>query len=57
MMKDALPMVIIYRMYLKLMKTAFGSKAYKINKKGQTLLIKTNLSKANVSIPRMIQWN
>ena len=36
MKKGALPMVVIYRIYLKLMNTAFDSKAYKIDKRGQT---------------------
>ena len=54
MLEGALPMAIIYRMYFKLMKTAFGSKAYKVDRKGQTLLIQTDLSKSNVSIPKMI---
>ena len=57
MKKGALPMVVIYRIYFKLMQSAFGSKAYKIDRKGQTQLIQTDYTRANVSIPKMIHWN
>ena len=57
MKKGTLSMVVIYRIYFKLMKTAFGSKTYEIDKKGQTQLIQTDFTRSNISIPKMIHWN
>ena len=39
------------------MNSAFGSKAFKINSNRETLLFQTDLSKANITVPRTIPWN
>ena len=55
--EGSIPIALIYRIYYKVLNSAFGSKAFKLNSNRETLLLQTDISRANTTIPRTIPWN
>ena len=56
MLEGSIPVALIFRVHYKVMESAFGSKVLHQSKKGETLLLQTDLSKSNVQIPQPIKW-
>ncbi|ESQ38864.1 hypothetical protein EUTSA_v10022480mg, partial [Eutrema salsugineum] len=56
MIAGSIPIAIIFRVHYKAMMSAFSSKVKTLSKKGETLLLQTDLSRSNSVIPRSIQW-
>jgi hypothetical protein len=50
------PLVIIYRIYYKLLKTNLNPQAIIKNLGESTLLIQSSTRDANIRIPRMMKW-
>src|SRR5262249_17987468 len=57
MNSGSIPVALIYKVHYKAMISAFSSKALLHSKKGETLLLQTDLSKANAVVPRNIRWS
>jgi len=57
MMKNALPLNIVYRIYYKLMKTTLEPQALLESSKGQTLLLQCNTQNSTICIPKQIRWD
>jgi hypothetical protein len=57
MMKGALPLNIVYRIYYKLMKTTLEPQALLESPKGQTLLLQCNTQNSTICIPKQICWD
>jgi hypothetical protein len=55
MMKNALPLNIVYRIYYKLMKTTLEPQALLESSKGQTLLLQCNTQNSTICIPKQIR--
>ena len=53
----SIPIALIFKVYYKAMMPAFKSKSHFHSKKGETLLLQIYMTKANVVIPKPIQWN
>ena len=53
----SIPIVLIFKVHYKAMMFAFKTKSRFHSKKGETLLLQTNMTKANVVIPKPIQWS
>ncbi|CAN7066399.1 unnamed protein product, partial [Brassica rapa subsp. trilocularis] len=56
MIEGLIPIALIFRVHYKAMTSAFSSKVKLSSKKGETLLLQTDLSRSNSVIPRSIQW-
>ncbi|ESQ50717.1 hypothetical protein EUTSA_v10023038mg [Eutrema salsugineum] len=56
MIAGSIPIAIIFRVHYKAMMSAFSSKVKISSKKGETLLLQTDLSRSNSVIPKSIQW-
>ncbi|CAF1929358.1 unnamed protein product [Brassica napus] len=56
MIEGSIPIALIFRVHYKAMTSAFSSKVKLSSKKGETLLLQTDLSRSNSVIPRSIQW-
>jgi hypothetical protein len=57
MMKNALPLNIVYRIYYKLMKTTLEPHALLESSNGQTLLLQCNTQNSTICIPKQICWD
>uniref|UniRef100_A0A6N2LKD6 Reverse transcriptase domain-containing protein n=1 Tax=Salix viminalis TaxID=40686 RepID=A0A6N2LKD6_SALVM len=57
MIQDSIPVALIFKIHYKAMHSAFASKHLQHSNKGTTLLLQTDISKANIVIPKAIQWN
>jgi hypothetical protein len=56
MHEGAQPLVIVYRIYYKLMKTTLEPQALMESQKGKTLLLQTSTSDSHVKVPTQIEW-
>jgi hypothetical protein len=56
MYEDAQPLVIVYRIYYKLMKTTLEPQALLESPKGKTLLLQASTSDSHVKVPAQIEW-
>jgi hypothetical protein len=56
MYEGAQPLVIVYRIYYKLMKTTLEPQALMESPKGKTLLLQANTSDSHVKVPTQIEW-
>jgi hypothetical protein len=56
MYEDAQPLVIVYRIYYKLMKTTLESQALMESPKGKTLLLQASTDDSHVNVPTQIEW-
>jgi hypothetical protein len=56
MYKGAQPLVIVYRIYYKLMKTTLKPQALMESPKGKTLLLQASTKDSNVNVPTQIEW-
>ncbi|CAF2085941.1 unnamed protein product [Brassica napus] len=54
--EGSIPIALIFRVHYKAMTSAFSSKVKLSSKKGETLLLQTDLSRSNSIITRSIQW-
>ena len=52
----SIPIALIFKVHSKAMMSAFKTKSHFNSKKGETLLLKTDMTKSNVVIPKPIQW-
>jgi hypothetical protein len=50
------PLVIVYRIYYKLMKTTLEPQALMKSPKGKTLLLQASTSDSYVKVPTQIEW-
>ena len=50
-------LAVIYRVYLKLMKTTISPKAINSSFKGVTMLMESNQEHSTTFVPRMLKWN
>jgi hypothetical protein len=57
MLEGAQPLVIVYRIYYKLMKTTLKSQALMESPKGKTLLLQASISDSHIRVPPQINWN
>ena len=57
MLEGAQPLVIVYRIYYKLMKTTLEPQALRESPKGKTLLLQTSTSDSHTRVPIQINWN
>ena len=57
MLKGAQPLVIVYRIYYKLMKTTLEPQALMESPKGKTLLLQASTSDSHTRVPTQINWN
>ena len=57
MLEGALPLVIVYRIYYKLMKTTLEPQALMESPKGKTLLLQTSTSDSHTRVPTQINQN
>jgi hypothetical protein len=57
MLEGSQPLVIIYRIYYKLLKTNLNPQAIIKNSGNSTLLIQSSTRDANMRIPRMMKWS
>ena len=53
----SIPIALIFKVHYKAMMFAFNTKSCFHSKKGETLLLQTDITKANVVIQKPIQWN
>jgi hypothetical protein len=56
MHEGAQPLVIVYRIYYKLMKTTLEPQALMESPKGKTLLLQASTSDSHVKVPTQIEW-
>ena len=57
-MDDGLiPIALIFKAHYKAMISTFATRSRFHSKKGQSFLIQTDMTKANVVIPKPIQWS
>ena len=56
MLEGAQPLVIVYRIYYKLMKTTLESQALMESPKRKTLLLQASTSDSHVKVPTQIEW-
>lgn len=56
MLEGRVPVALIFKIHYKAMFSAFASKHLHHSNKGATLLLQTDLSKANIVVPKAIQW-
>ncbi|XP_073222082.1 uncharacterized protein [Cicer arietinum] len=56
MIEGSIPVAIIYRVHYKAMFSAFTATKNIENKRGETLFLQTDLTKANTVIPKTILW-
>ncbi|KAG5221692.1 CTV [Salix suchowensis] len=56
MIQDSIPVALIFKIHYKAMHSAFASKHLQHSNKGTTLLLQTDLNKANIVVPKAIQW-
>ena len=56
MYEGAQPLVIVYRIYYKLMKTTLEPQALMESPKGKTLLLQASSSDSQVKVPTQIEW-
>jgi hypothetical protein len=56
MHEGAQPLVIVYRIYYKLMKTTLEPQALMESQKGKTLLLQASTSDSHVKVPTQIEW-
>ena len=56
MLEGSIPVALIFCIHYKVIESAFGSKVLHQSKKGETLLLQTDLSKSNVQTPQSIKW-
>jgi hypothetical protein len=56
MLEGAQPLVIVYRIYYKLMKTTLEPQALVESPKGKTLLLQASTSDSHVNVPTQINW-
>ena len=57
MLKGAQPLVIVYRIYYKLMKTTLEPQPLMERLKDKTLLLQTSTKNSNTRVPTQINWN
>ena len=57
MLEGAQPLVIVYRIYYKLMKTTLEPQALMESPKGKTLLLQASTNKSHTRVPTQINWN
>ena len=53
----SIPIALIFKVHYKAMMSAFKTKSRYHSKKGETLLLQTDMTRSNVVIPQPIQWN
>ena len=53
----SIPIALIFKVHYKAMMSAFKTKSRFHSKKGETLLLQTDMTKSNVVIPKPIQWS
>ena len=56
MIEGSIPVALIYKISYKAMISAFSTQPKFQSKRDETLLLQTDLSKANTVIPKPIQW-
>ncbi|KAL9408967.1 hypothetical protein AB3S75_047371 [Citrus x aurantiifolia] len=56
MLEGSVPVALIFKISYKAMISAFNTQHKFQSKRDETLLLQTDLSKANTVIPRPIQW-
>ncbi|KAH9800439.1 hypothetical protein KPL71_000668 [Citrus sinensis] len=56
MIKGSIPVALIFKISYKAMISAFSTQHKYQSKRDETLLLQTDLSKANTVIPKLIQW-
>jgi hypothetical protein len=56
MLEGAQPLVIVYRIYYKLMKTTFEPQDLMESPKGKTLLLQASIRESHVNVPTQINW-
>ena len=57
MLEGAQPLVIVYRIYYKLMKTTLEPQALMESPKGKTLLLQASTCDSHTRVPTQINWN
>ena len=53
----SIPIAIMFKVHYKAMMSAFKTMSRHHSKKGETILLQTDMTKSNVVIPKPIQWN
>ena len=56
MLEGSIPVGLIFKIHYKAMFSAFASKHKYQSRKGETLLLQTDLSRSNTIVPKAIQW-
>ena len=56
MLEGAQPLVIVYRIYCKLMKTTLEPQDLMESPKGKTLLLQASTRESHVNVPTQINW-
>jgi hypothetical protein len=56
MLKGAQPLVIVYRIYYKLMKITLEPQVLMKSPKGKTLLLQVSTKDSHVNVPTQIEW-
>jgi hypothetical protein len=56
MLEGAQPLVIVYRIYYKLMKTTLEPQTLMESPKGKTLLLQASTNDSHVNVPTQINW-
>ena len=56
MLEGVQPLVIVYRIYYKLMKTTLEPQALVESPKGKTLLLQASTSDSHIKVPTKINW-
>jgi hypothetical protein len=57
MLEGAQPLVIVYRIYYKLMKTTLEPQVLMESPKGKTLLLQASICNSHTRVPTQINWN
>jgi len=56
MTEGSIPVALIFKIHYKAIFSAFARKHKFQSQKGETLLLKTDISRSNTVVPRTIQW-
>jgi len=56
MLESSIHVALIFEIHYKAMFSAFASKHKYQSKKGETLILQTDLSRSNTVVPKAIQW-
>ena len=56
MIEGSIQVALIFKMHYKAMMSAFNTKHRFQSRKGETLLLQTDITRSNMVIPKPIQW-